>query len=234
MAGPRSSDFVLVADLYTDTPPPPPTSTDIVRHGDIWYYHKGTNAPQTNWKTVDDTGLNTVAWATGRGGFGYATGGGQETNNCLTILDAYNRYSTIYMRRQFTVTNALPSTHNVFLRMDWDDGFIAWLDGQYMTNRNVTGAPGEPAHTASANADHESSLGGSGASPAQTFDLGSVTNLLTPGVHTLAIIGLNGGSGSSDLIQVADLFIDTAPPPPVRLTNRWLAAEQPDRRQQHR
>ncbi|MBK7999749.1 MAG: hypothetical protein IPK15_13795 [Verrucomicrobia bacterium] len=30
----------------------------LVSAGSNWHYHKGTNAPQTNWKTIADASLN--------------------------------------------------------------------------------------------------------------------------------------------------------------------------------
>lgn len=192
-------------------------ATPLINHGDAWRYHKGTNAPQAGWKTIGDAALD-ATWPTGMGGFGFANNGGatQETNHCGTILgDAYNRYSTIYLRRQFTLTNVLTANQHLYLKMDWDDGFIAWLDGTNLTSMNSPGAPAEPAYSASASADHESSLGNNSPKPAETYDLGAATNWLSPGTHTLAVMGLNGGSGSSDFILVADLFLDTVNPPPA-------------------
>jgi hypothetical protein len=194
----------------------------LVNHGDPWRYHKGTNAPAVNWKTVGDASLD-ATWLTGNGGFGFADNA-SETDNCQTLLpDMQNGYTTVYMRRQFVVTNAVAADEHLLLRMDWDDGFIAWLDGNYLTNFNVNGAPAEPIHTNTASANHESSLGG-GPQPAVTNDLGLASGLLSVGPHTLAIIGLNVTSNSSDFIQVADLFLDV-PPPPV--TNVWAASNSP-------
>src|ERR1043166_2381384 len=91
--------------------------------------------------------------------------------------------------------------------MDFDDGFIAWLDGVYLTNRLVAGAPTEPAYNATATTTHESSHGNASSSPqpAETYDFGPVGARLAPGTHILSIIGVNQALTSSDLIQVADL-----------------------------
>ena len=187
--------------------------TPLINHGDTWYYHKGTNAPQTDWKTTTDAALNTSHWATGLGGFGYADNAA-ETNNCQTILSdmmgtAASNYLTVYMRKTFTISNLPAANQHLFLRMDFDDGYIAWLDGVYLTNRYVNGAPAEPAYTTNANASHECSTGNSTPQPAQTNDLGQASTLLGVGTHTLAIIGLNNSKTSTDLIEVADLYLDT-------------------------
>jgi hypothetical protein len=187
---------------------PPPVA--LVSHGGFWRWHKGTNAPQAGWQTVADASLN-GDWSGGPGGFGYNRDGGtpNETNRCLTVLfdmsgTSATNYSTFYIRKSIDITNAVDPSARVQLTMDWDDGFMAWWDGVYITNRLVTGAPAEPAFTAVASATHESSLGSSGQA-AQTYDVGSAGAKLGLGTHTLAIVGLNQNkSTSSDFILVAD------------------------------
>ena len=193
-------------------------STPLVNHGDAWRYRKGTNAPQTNWKTVADASLD-ATWATGNGGFGYADNS-PETANCQTLLPdmkgaAATNYLTLCYRKQFTIASALATNLHLYLRMDYDDGYIAWLDGTYLTNKYVTGAPTEPAYNATANTSHESSLGNSSPQPAETNDLGQASLLLPVGTHTLAILGLNQANTSSDFIQVADLYTDAVTNPPA-------------------
>src|SRR6266436_1112197 len=103
----------------------------LVSHGDNWHYRKGTNTPQSNWKSVADSGLD-ATWLTGNGGIGYADNTG-ETTNCQTLLtDMRNVYSTLYMRRQFTVSSAVDPNMHLVLSMDYDDGYIAFLDGTYL------------------------------------------------------------------------------------------------------
>src|SRR5438552_7053607 len=180
--------------------------TVLVAHSDSWSYRKGTNAPQSNWKTATDAGLD-ATWLAGNGGIGYADNT-PETANCQTLLtDMINRYTTLYMRRSFNVASSVDGTLHLQLRMDFDDGFIAWLDGVYLTNRFVTGAPTEPAFSALANTSHESSLGNNAPQPAETYDFGPVGSRLSVGTHVLAIIGINNTLASSDLIQVPDLSL---------------------------
>ena len=184
-------------------------ATPLVSHGEAWRYRKGTNAPQANWRTVADGSLD-ATWATGNGGFGYADNS-PETVNCQTLLsDMLNSYTTLYLRKTFTISSAVAANLHLYLAMDFDDGYIAWLDGAYLTNRFVTGAPTEPASGALANASHESSLGNSTRQPAETNDLGLAGSRLGVGTHTLAIMGLNQTANSSDFIQVPDLFLDVA------------------------
>ncbi len=210
--------MLSVVSLWTSLAAPIP----LVNHGDAWRYHKGTNLPQADWKTAADANLD-ATWLTGNGGFGFADNA-PETANCQTLLtDMQSGYTTIYMRREFVISNSVAADAHLMLRMDWDDGFIAWLDGDYLTSFNVSGAPAEPANTNSANGSHESSLGNSSPQQAVAFDLGLASNRLAIGTHTLAIIGLNQSSGS-DCVQVADLFLDV---PPAGVTIVWAASNSP-------
>ena len=202
--------------------------TPLINHGDTWRWHKGSTPLQATWKTTSDAGLDGT-WLTGAGGFGYSTDTLNETNQCRTILaDMRNGYTTLYLRRQFQVNSPVSPTDHLLLTMDFDDGFIAWLDGNYLTNALVTGAPNEPAASATASATHESSRGAS--TPVNepvTYDLGLVGSRLGVGTHTLAIIGLNQSSGSTDLIQIVDLAVGPPPTGTIATDTTWTAANSP-------
>src|SRR5437016_387932 len=120
---------------------PPSAPTPLVNHGDLWRYHKGTNAPQAGWRTISDASLD-LTWASGNGGIGYADNA-NETSLCQTLLtDMTNRYTTIYLRRSFLITNTADSNLHLSLTMDWDDGFVAYLDGVEIKRALAPGAAG--------------------------------------------------------------------------------------------
>src|SRR6266496_5376093 len=152
--------------------------TPLVHHGDSWRYRKGTSAPQADWKTAGETGLD-ASWLTGNGGIGYADNA-TETSLCQTILtDMRNNYTTVAMRRSFSISSVVDTNLHLQLIMDYDDGFIAWLDGAYLTSGNSPGAPAEPAFNALATASHESSQGNTGPlNPPAVYDLGAVGSRL--------------------------------------------------------
>src|SRR5262245_47511948 len=121
----------------------------LVQHGDTWRYRKGTSAPQTIWKTADDGALD-ASWLSGKGGFGYADNS-PEISLCQTLLnDMHGNYSTVEMRKSFEITSTPDSAQHLVLTMDWDDGFIAWLDGNFLASANSPGSPNEPSFSASA------------------------------------------------------------------------------------
>jgi hypothetical protein len=204
-------------------------SISLVNHTNTWRYRKGTSAPQINWKTVADAGLD-ATWLSGSGGLGFADNT-QETAECRTLLtDMRNGYNTVALRQSFQVTSNIDSNFHLTLTMDWDDGFIAWLDGVYLASSLSPGAPAEPPFNAEATDLHESSRGSS-PQPAVSFDLGAIGSRLAIGTHILSIVGLNEEITSSDFIQIADL---TAGPPAtngiaglIGEDTTWRAADSP-------
>jgi hypothetical protein len=165
------------------TNPPPSAAAlpmPLVSHGDVWRYRKGVSAPQANWKTAADAGLD-LTWLSGRGGIGYADNP-YETVLCQTLVpDMLNAYTTVALRRAFEVTGTMETNRHLTLTMDYDDGFIAWLDGNYLASANMSGAPAEPAFNATALVKHESSRGDANALPATVYDLGPVGTRLEVG-----------------------------------------------------
>ncbi|MEO8426002.1 MAG: right-handed parallel beta-helix repeat-containing protein [Verrucomicrobiota bacterium] len=215
---------VLGGRLRADTP--------VVRHSDSWRYRKGASAPQSGWKTASDANLD-ASWQPGNGGFGYADNAG-ETLLCQTILsDMRGNYSTVTMRRSFDIGAPVDPAQRLILTADWDDGFIAWLDGIYLASANSPGAPNEPPFNASATSSHESSRGDSSAELAMVYDLGLVGSRLGVGTHILAIMGVNSSlSGSSDFVQIVDLAIGAPQPAncvggPISTNTIWNLASSP-------
>ena len=113
------------------------------------------------------------------------------------------------MRRSFDVAEAPDPTLHLQLLMDYDDGFIAWLDGVYLVSANSPSAPNEPAFNALASSSHESSRGNNSSNPPDVYDLGPVGNRVGLGTHVLSILGLNQSLTSSDFIQIPTLSLVT-------------------------
>jgi hypothetical protein len=194
--------------------------TPLVNYDDVWRYRKGSTAPQANWKTADDSSLD-ASWLLGNGGFGYASNLAETSRVDTVLADMRNGYRNFYTRQTFAAPASINAGDHLLLTVDWDDGFIAWLDGVHLTNFNILNPPNEPPFNTSATADHESSLGNSSPQPARTFDLGPAASWLGPGVHVLAVMGLNDTIDSSDCILIVDWIWDRHPLPrrePLPLT----------------
>ncbi|HKQ38598.1 MAG TPA: hypothetical protein VJ063_11010, partial [Verrucomicrobiae bacterium] len=198
--------------VQVGAPPNPPTP--LVRHSDTWFFHKGTNAVQANWQTISDASLN-ADWGSAQGGFGYGDPNIANTapNYESTMLpDMINRYTTLFIRKTFTVSSPVDSSLDLLLTVDYDDGFVAYLDGVEIRRANTTNGVGSvvtATQTTGANS-HEASCCNSPVNPATTFNVGAVGSRLPVGAHTFAIVGLNQSAGSSDFHLIADLAISGA------------------------
>jgi len=164
----------------------PADETKLVRAGDTVRYLKGTSEPPAAWRNLafDDTG-----WLSGPTGIGYG-----DDDDATTLDDMAGSYSTVYLRRVFSVAN--PGDYDrLEFRVDFDDGFIAYLNGTEIARRNVNGSP---AFNSFASAGRE-------AGAQEVFDLAAFSGLLQTGNNMLAIIVLNETLNSSDLSMLPEV-----------------------------
>jgi hypothetical protein len=108
-----------------------------------------------------------------------------------------NVNATAYVRVPFAVADpaAWPTLR---LRMKYDDGFIAYLNGQLVASRN---APASPAWNSTSTATRPNA----DASLAEEFILGNPSALLLAGPNVLAIQGLNVSAGDADFLLSPEL-----------------------------
>jgi hypothetical protein len=189
----------------------------LVNHTDSWQYHKGTNEPAANWKTVDSQNLGST-WLTGVGGIGYADG-----DDGTVLADMRNTYTTVYIRHTFAVTSPIDPAEVLTLTVDYDDAFIAYLDGAEIARS--PNAAATPLYSSTASSGHEASAG-AGGNPPSTFNLGVVGTRLGVGNHIMALIGFNDAVGSSDLSLIPDLVLGSAPGV-ITTDTTWRAANSP-------
>jgi len=108
-----------------------------------------------------------------------------------------NNNSSAYIRFPFVLQD--PSLVNrLTLRMKYDDGFVAYLNGQFVAARN---APAIPAWNSTATTFHSDGQ----AVEFEDFNLSSSLGYLVPGTNVLAIHGLNTSSTNSDFLILAQL-----------------------------
>ncbi len=157
----------------------------IIDWGETWMYVRGDAEPSGGtlaWTTVD---FDDAGWEAGRSGFGYGDG-----DDATELLDMRGGYSTVYIRRAFDVADPV-LFGNLELAINYDDAFVAFLNGVEVARNNV-GAPGDPiAHGDTADGSHE-------ADGVEFFDLSPFANVVEEGTNVLAIVGLNGTLDSTD------------------------------------
>ena len=134
-------------------------------------------------KALDISGATADAqWREGEAGFGYGD------DDDVTRVAVRGKHSTLYTRIAFEL-NEKPTGNTAQLRVRYDDGFIAYLNGEEIARRSVTGTPGKDLQISS----HEASK------TFHTVDLPTWAKHARKGKNILAIVGYNVNPGSSDL-----------------------------------
>ncbi|MBN1507413.1 MAG: lamin tail domain-containing protein [Sedimentisphaerales bacterium] len=152
-----------------------------VGEGSVWY----TNT------------FNDSSWTSGAGGVGYERSSGYQDYFEIDVEnEMYGINGSCYIRIPFTVTKT--GFSNVILKIRYDDGFIAYLNGAEVARQNFTGEPAWNSVASSGNSD-EAAVG------LASFDVSDSAGLLWEGTNLLAIHGLNTSIDSSDLLISVEL-----------------------------
>jgi hypothetical protein len=170
----------------------------IVGQGAVWRYFRGTAEPPAGWAGLafDDDG-----WERGPSGFGYSSDASELRSVRTRLDDMRDAYTSVYARAVFQVPSPAALT-GLLLHVEYDDAFVAYLNGTEVARAGVDGAP--PPFSAVAAAAVE---------PTEIdIDLGARRGLLRAGENVLAIHGVNAGSGSSDFVLVPEL-VEPSPLP---------------------
>ncbi|MEN0051354.1 MAG: CotH kinase family protein, partial [Bacteroidota bacterium] len=158
----------------------------VVFAEDEWHYFVGTNEPPTNWNRTD---FDASIWRKGQGGFGY---GDDDDNTIIT-----NTLS-VYLTKKFTMIS-IENIDKLILDSDFDDGFVAYLNGQELTRANL-GEFGEPTtFDQTTPTDQEARLYRGRMPQRVLFQKDKVEEFLVAGENTLAIEVHNVNETSSDL-----------------------------------
>ncbi|MFW6153853.1 MAG: lamin tail domain-containing protein [Planctomycetota bacterium] len=219
-------DGELVSVVHEFAPEFPPQVSDIS-------YGLGCTAVET---TLVETGDGAIAWVPssdkydqmwmerdfpwlpsewmeGTTGVGYEHGIGYESLIGLDVdyVMAGVRES-VYIRITFTVDD-VEAIGALKLRMKYDDGFIAYLNGEEVATANYERDPELPPELypgwqTGASASHPDSQ----ALAFEEFDITSHADALEPGTNVLAIHGLNFGAYSADMLILPELIGWIQPP----------------------
>ena len=160
------------------------------------------------------------AWRLGTNGAGYQktvhTGASYAALIKTVLLSSMtNKNATAYIRFPFTVTNTAVF-QSLTLRLNYDDGFIAWLNGVEVARRS---APASPAWNSTATATQDNTL----AIVGESFDLTPWLGQLVAGTNVLAFQGLNDSINGDDFLisaQLADYRVTLS-------TNQYFGAATP-------
>lgn len=166
----------------------------IVAAGEIWSYFPGYSQPSQGWNTP---GFDDSSWPAGPGGIGYGDG------DDMTITE---NVPSLYMRKEFLLHDtAVISIFNLFV--DFDDGFVAYLNGHEIARANIGTIGTEPAYNEYAILDSYEARLPSGGIPARfVIEKQAVREFLKEGENLLALQVHNCNAGSSDLSSTTFLI----------------------------
>lgn len=185
--------FTLVKD--------PVRPTQMIRvpifYGADWRHHDGGVDLGTGWRApaFDDS-----TWASGPAPLGF---GESWINTVLPSGSAGSKPPTTYFRRDFQFDGDPTAVEVMQLAVLYDDGFVAYLNGQELARSPSMGAGAVGFTTLAAN--HE-------ASEIELFEVSAQSGLLLPGRNVLAIEVHQTSSTSSDLVLDAALLCDGLDP----------------------
>jgi autotransporter-associated beta strand protein len=162
------------------------------------------------------------------------TGGSQMFNLVATSVESQlkNVNPSLLVRVPFDVVNPA-QYHSLTLRMKYDDGFVAYLNGYEVARRNAPGTAGQAlAWNAAATAQRSDAE----AAAWETIDLTPHLGRLLPGANVLAIQGLNYAAGDNDFLVLPELsqivtlglgehFFAAATPGDANSQDYWLHVE---------
>ena len=151
-----------------------------------WDYLAGGKKPvDLKWTTTNFQ----ADWKTGKAGFGYA-----DDDDETVLADMLNKYTTIYIRKEFEITKSTDLSR-LALAISYDDGFVLYLNGRYVFSVNVTDEEGEITVS-----NHE-------ASGIEYFPLAPFADALNEGKNVIGIEGHNAKLDSSDFTLDPQLVV---------------------------
>ena len=163
----------------------------IITKGSNWKYYIPSSEIGNSWK---NTGFNDAGWNSGPSGFGYGD------NDDATIL---NGIISVFIRKEFII-NDLQDISDMVLSIDYDDGFVAYINGYEIARSNLGSVGSIVTYNQNA-ASREAEMYGGGYPV--NYQIADPSGLLVEGVNVLAIEGHNTGSGSSDFSLIPMLSL---------------------------
>jgi hypothetical protein len=215
------SHLIVIASGKDERSAPVNHWETVIYRTDFWKYKVGDSEPPSNWI---DLNFDDSTWPMGKGGFGY---GSQDT--CINTFVPPGSYS-VFVRKKFNIYDVNKISQAV-LHLDFDDGFVAYLNGVEVGRKNMK--DNRPAYNAMAT-DFNDPILYQGKIPEANFvDEAKINNLLINGENVLCIQVHNISPFSSDLscnpyltLGIADSTNHYgAPPSWLNLKSSYLNAD---------
>ena len=218
-------------------------TVNFVTKGGSWNYFVGLVEPsggvfdpsflpdaesyEPDWAKI---GFLDGTWTSGAGPLGFDA----ATDYPLgTDLDGMrNNQSVLYTRKGFFLDpSQLSSISTITLTVDFDDGFVAFLNGKEIARSNLGASGVFVPFDATSSGGHNASMDSGGNNPGaiETFSVDKA--LLAEGDNVLAIQMANSSLSSSDLMVIADLTTNGGSGPQLVANNEihkyFIGTEEP-------
>ena len=162
----------------------------VIDVGDPWYYFVPTQELPSNW---NQPGFNASNWSIGPSGFGYGDGDDNtEISNTISV----------FLVKPFSITD-FEQIKKIAFHIDYDDGFVAYLNGNEIARDNIEGSP-PPFNQGTVTWREAEMINGGDPS---LFWIDSTESWVNEGQNILAIQVHNFNSNSSDLSCIPFLTI---------------------------
>lgn len=125
-----------VQTIYVEMNVPQTHSEIIIEESERWHYFKGKQTPPEDWMTNN---FSDDSWTTGPTGIGYSDNLILSTD----LMDMADQYSSLYLRKSFDIPDITMLIH-LELRVRYDDGFVAYINGQEVARSTTMELVGKP------------------------------------------------------------------------------------------
>ena len=156
----------------------------VVYEDDTWNYLVPSSPVSNSWNTLT---FNGASWLSGPGGFGYGDG---DDN---TVIPAT---VSCFQRILFNITD-INAIDQVIVNIDYDDAFVAYLNGVEIARDNISSA-GQPPYNQGSDGLHEAVMYNGGYPLQVVLTPSFISSNLVAGNNVLALQTHNESAGSSD------------------------------------
>lgn len=195
-SGSRFEPSPLLQSMVRSLPSPAAAATVLPRTS-TWKYLATATDPGTGWRAAS---FNDGAWPSGPAPLGYG-----DPFIVTTVPyggNAADKWRTTYFRVHFNLGESPATVQSLTLLANYDDGFVAYLNGTEIVRRSL---PGSAIVYSTFATSHE---GGS----YETIDVSAGIGFLLAGDNVLAVEVHQTTAGSSDIAMAMELVTSTGAP----------------------
>ena len=173
-----------------------------------WKFILGSPSLDTNWI---NPGFNDASWNSGYGGIGFSD------DDDVTVIPPN---ISVMMRQSFFIADTSAILKAIFM-IDYDDGYVAYLNGVEISRANMTTTSGRPAWDELAPQPHEAQLFAGNRPDSLVLDRLFFKSIIKQGINVFAVETHDRVPVPTDMTSIPFLFLGMQnsavvfPPPPA-------------------